>query len=65
MLFFNEVNDSAAALPKPLPVLRNYVRKSAADGFGIISETDEPWTDAGQQAHQCAARPLEVVRWHE
>jgi hypothetical protein len=43
MLFFNEVNDAAAALPKPVPVLRNYVRKSAADGFGIISETDEPW----------------------
>jgi hypothetical protein len=27
----------------PAPVLRNFISKSAAAGFGIVSETDEPW----------------------
>jgi ABC-type cobalamin/Fe3+-siderophores transport system ATPase subunit len=43
VLFFNEVADAAASLSEPVPVLRNYVRQSSAEGFGIISETDEPW----------------------
>lgn len=43
LLFFNEVVDSAAQNSPPLPVARNYISKNEALGFGIISETDEPW----------------------
>lgn len=43
LLFFNEVIDAAAQSSPPVPVVRNYINKSESAGFGIISETDEPW----------------------
>jgi hypothetical protein len=43
LLFFNEVVDAAAQANPPVPIAKNYVSKSEAAGFGIISETDEPW----------------------
>ncbi|MFF0923621.1 AAA family ATPase [Rhizobium leguminosarum] len=43
LLFFNEVVDAAAQSMPPVPIVRNYISKNEASGFGIISETDEPW----------------------
>jgi hypothetical protein len=43
LLFFNEVVDAAAQTNPPVPIARNYISKSEAAGFGVISETDEPW----------------------
>lgn len=43
LLFFNEVVDAAAQVTPPVPIVKNYVNKSEAAGFGLISETDEPW----------------------
>ncbi|MFH1346285.1 MAG: AAA family ATPase [Pseudomonadota bacterium] len=43
LLFFNEVVDAAAQANPAIPLVRNYINKSEAAGFGLISETDEPW----------------------
>lgn len=43
LLFFNEVVDAAAQSTPPVPIIRNYVSKNETAGFGVISETDEPW----------------------
>jgi len=43
LLFFNEVIDAAAQASPAIPLVRNYINKSEAAGFGLISETDEPW----------------------
>lgn len=43
ILFFKEVVDAAAKVSPAIPVLLNFIRKSAAEGFGIVSQTDEPW----------------------
>lgn len=40
--FFNEVIDAAAKCSPQVPVLKNFISSSSV-GFGIISETDEPW----------------------
>ena len=43
ILFFNEVVDAAGRATPQVPVLRNFISKTESAGFGIISETDEPW----------------------
>lgn len=43
ILFFNEVREAAAKTSPAIPVLSNYFSKSAQAGFGLISQTDEPW----------------------
>ncbi len=43
LLFFNEVVDAAAQASPAIPLVRNYINKSEAAGFGLISEIDEPW----------------------
>lgn len=43
LLFFNEVIDAAAQANPSVPLVRNYINKSESAGFGLISETDEPW----------------------
>jgi energy-coupling factor transporter ATP-binding protein EcfA2 len=43
IVFFNELIEAASQSSPPVPVLRNYIHKSESAGFGIISETDEPW----------------------
>jgi energy-coupling factor transporter ATP-binding protein EcfA2 len=44
LLFYNEVAEAAAAANPPVPLARRVITKSHADGFGIISESAEPWT---------------------
>jgi hypothetical protein len=41
ILLYNELVDAAAR--SQLPVLRNFMSKTVSDGFGLVSETDEPW----------------------
>jgi ABC-type ATPase involved in cell division len=43
ILFFNEVREAASRAMPQVPVLPNYISKSAKAGFGIISQSDEPW----------------------
>lgn len=43
LLFFNELVDAAAQASPAIPLVRNYINKSEAAGFGLISEIDEPW----------------------
>lgn len=43
LLFYNEVAEAAAQADPQIPVARRVVTKSAAEGFGIISDKDEPW----------------------
>ena len=43
LLFYNEVAEAAAQSTPQIPVAKRIITKSAAAGFGIISETDEPW----------------------
>ena len=43
LLFFNEVAEAAAQAAPPVPVAKRIITKSAEKGFGLISETDEPW----------------------
>jgi|SRR5665213_1228716 len=43
LLFFNEVVDAAAQASPQVPLIKNYINKSETAGFGLISETDEPW----------------------
>lgn len=44
LLFYNEVAEAAAAANPPVPLARRVITKSHADGFGLISESAEPWT---------------------
>lgn len=41
ILLYNELVDAAAR--SQLPVLRNFISKTVSEGFGLVSETDEPW----------------------
>jgi hypothetical protein len=43
LLFYNEVAEAAAQMDPQVPVARRIVTKSATEGFGIISDKDEPW----------------------
>jgi DNA repair exonuclease SbcCD ATPase subunit len=43
LLFYNEVAEAAAQSTPQIPVAKRIVTKSTAAGFGIISDTDEPW----------------------
>jgi len=43
LLFFNEVAEAAAQATPQVPVAKRIISKSAEHGFGLISETDEPW----------------------
>jgi AAA domain len=43
LLFFNEVAEAAAQATPAIPVAKRMITKSAAAGFGLVSETDEPW----------------------
>lgn len=43
LLFYNEVVEAAAQADPAIPVARRVVTKSASEGFGIISDKDEPW----------------------
>ncbi len=43
ILFFNEIVDGAGKASPAVPVLRNFIRKSVTEGFGLVSQTDEPW----------------------
>jgi energy-coupling factor transporter ATP-binding protein EcfA2 len=42
ILFFNEVMDAASRATPPVPVLKNFIRSSKAEGFGVISDTNPP-----------------------
>ncbi len=41
LLFYNEVSDAAAE--DAVPLVKRVVTKSEEKGFGLISESDEPW----------------------
>ena len=44
LLFFSEVMSSAAAQnPSPVPVHTNVIRKVEGLGFGVVSDSDQPW----------------------
>lgn len=43
IVFFNEVVSEAARARKPVPIIKSVVRKTQADGFGVIEENSEPW----------------------
>lgn len=43
LLFYNEVAEAAAQAAPQIPIAKRIVTKSATAGFGLISETDEPW----------------------
>lgn len=43
LLFFNEVSEAASQAAPQVPVAKRIVTKSDELGFGLISETDEPW----------------------
>ena len=43
ILFYHELIDAAARQSPQVPVLRNFISKTEADGFGLVSEADEPW----------------------
>lgn len=41
--FFAEVADEAASRPKPVKVVTHCLRKSEAEGFGLVHTEDKPW----------------------
>ena len=43
LLFYNEIADAAARSMPQIPVAKRIFSKSESEGFGLISETDEPW----------------------
>ena len=43
LLFFNEVAEASARANPPVPGGKRIITKSFESGFGLISETDEPW----------------------
>lgn len=44
LLFYNELQDAAAANVPPVPALMQVISKSEAEGFGLVSGQSEPWT---------------------
>ncbi len=44
LLFYNELQDAAAANTPPVPTLTQVVSKSEAEGFGLVAGQSEPWT---------------------
>ncbi len=60
LLFYNEVAEAAAQASPQIPVARRIVTKSATEGFGIISETDEPWI--AQKVNQRISRLRERLK---
>ena len=43
LLFYNEVAEAAAQEAPQIAIAKRIITKSAVAGFGLISETDEPW----------------------
>lgn len=43
LVFFNEVVSEAARMGDAAPLIKMMVRKTEADGFGVIEEDTEPW----------------------
>jgi len=43
LLFYNEILEAAARANPQIPVAKRVITKSEEAGFGLISETDEPW----------------------
>lgn len=43
LVFFNEVASEAAHVGDTAPLVKMVVRKTEADGFGVIDEDTEPW----------------------
>jgi hypothetical protein len=43
LLFYNEVLDAAAAASPQVAVVKRIITKLDTEGFGIVSETNEPW----------------------
>ena len=43
IVFFNEVVSEAARAGSAAPIVKSVVRKTQADGFGMIEENSEPW----------------------
>ena len=43
LLFYNEMADAAAAHNPAVPVARRLISKTAADGFGVVTNDEEPW----------------------
>lgn len=43
LLFYNEMADAAAAHNPAVPVARRLISKTAADGFGVVANDEEPW----------------------
>lgn len=44
LLFYNELQDAAAANTPPVPTLTQVISKSEAEGFGLVAGQSEPWT---------------------
>jgi hypothetical protein len=60
LLFFNEVAEAAAQATPAIPVAKRIITKSAAAGFGLVSETDEPWI--AQRVNERIARLRERLK---
>ena len=43
LVFFNEVAAEAARMGNATPLIKIVVRKTEADGFGVVEEDTEPW----------------------
>jgi AAA domain len=43
LLFFNEVVEAAGRHDPQVPLVKRFITKSESQGFGLISESDEPW----------------------
>lgn len=43
ILFFKELEEAAGRATPQVHVLQNYITKSSSAGFGLVSQTDEPW----------------------
>jgi len=60
LLFYNEVAEAAAQSTPQIPIAKRIVTKSVTAGFGIISDTDEPWI--AQKVNERIARLRERLR---
>jgi AAA domain len=60
LLFYNEVAEAAAQWTPQIPIAKRIVTKSATAGFGIISDTDEPWI--AQKVNERIARIRERLK---
>lgn len=43
LLFFNELIEAASRANPPVPVVRNFIRKSESEGFGLVTKSESPW----------------------